>query len=183
MKVPLYVALCLFGLSCSSATDGGGLEASKTSYSLVAVDGKAVPDLFSSLPGAILWEGEDGSMLAIWQGSVECGENGTAQENYGFRLSREGSALWTPIQVSVAVECEVSDSGSVRFDYLVTGDSLEATVEEEEFGCPRLSKPLPSVEALRAGVDPGSSLADFPAELAFSTPPVGEFRGSLCISR
>lgn len=182
MKAPLFLALCLLGASCSSVTDGGDQTLGQSSYSLVSVDGQAVPELFSSKPGRIIWEDEDGSMLAVFEGSVECRKDGTAQESYGFRLSQEGSPFWDPILVSLDVVCESGDDGSMRFDYPVTGESLQSTVKDGADACPHLTKALPSEEVLRAGVDPASSRADFPSELAFSTAPVGEFRGSTCIS-
>jgi hypothetical protein len=175
------LALCTVGWSCGSATGVEERDASLTGYSLLLVDGQAVPTLFSSLPGLLVWEGENGTKLALWQGQVVCNEDGTAEERYGFRLSTEGSEVWDPIMVELDLTCEFDGTGLVTFRYPATGEVQEGAFLEGFEGCPALTKEIPTVETLRSGYRPSMSQAEFPEELEFPAPLNGEFRLATCM--
>ena len=66
LKALFLAAVCAPGLSCSSVSEVETPEARFLDYSLAFVDGHALPGPASSLPGLLLWEGGDGSMLAVW---------------------------------------------------------------------------------------------------------------------
>jgi hypothetical protein len=175
-----FLALCTLGSSCSSTSDVEEQDARFLSYALTGVDGGAVPGPFSSLPGLLLWEGESGTKLTVWQGQVVCNEDGTAQESYGFRLSVGGSEVWDPIMVELDLTCEFADPGLVTFRNPGTGEVLNGTLQEGFEGCPALAKGIPSVQSLRAGYRPSMSQAEFPADLELSGPLNGEFRQKSC---
>lgn len=180
LKALFLAGLCGLGLSCSDLTYGGEGDLSYLGYSLASVDGDAIPDLLSSLPGPAVWEGSDGSKLSMWQGQVACNEDGTAEERYGFRLNLAGSDVWDLISVAIDLTCEETGSGSVRFQDLETGEVLSGSVHEGSDGCGYLVKKLPNVESLRAGYMASESQTEFPAELEFSNPLQGSFREVNC---
>ena len=181
LKVLSLVVLCGLVLSCSSPTDEGERDLRLLDYSLSELDGEALPGPLSSLPGLVLWEGDDGSKLAVAQGQLSCASDGAAEEAYLFRLSRQGSASWDPIWVNLELTCELTGPGWVRFRDRLTGEDLDGTILERFDGCPVLAKELPSVESLRFGYDPANSGAEFPAELEFSGPPRGDFQAVECL--
>ena len=181
LKVLALVALCGLVLSCSSSTDEGEKDPRLLDYSLSEVDGEALPGPVSSLPGLVLWEGDDGSKLTVAQGQLSCSADGTAEEGYLFRLSRQGSASWDPIWVNLELTCELTGLESLRFLDPLTGEGLEGTILERFDGCPVIVKELPSVESLRFGYTAANSGAEFPAELEFSGPPRGDFLAVECL--
>ena len=176
------VALCGLALSCSSTTDEGERDLRLLDYSLSEVDGEALPGPVSSLPGLVIWEGNDGSKLTVAQGQLRCAVGGTAAERYLFRLSRQGSAVWDPIEVNLDVTCELTGPGSLKFRDRQTGEVLDGTILERFDGCPVIAKELPSVESLRTGYAPTNSGAEFPADLEFSGSPRGDFQAVECLS-
>jgi hypothetical protein len=145
------------------------------------VNGQGVPGPLSSLPGLLLWEGEGGTKVALWQGEVVCNEDGTAEESYGFRLSVDGSEVWNPIMVKLDLTCELEAPGGVTFRNSATGEVMSGTFQEGFEGCPALAKGIPSVQSLRVGYRPSASEAAFPANLEFSGPLNGEFRLQSCL--
>jgi len=181
-KALSLVALCAFAPGCSSATDEGMRDLRLLDYSLSEVDGEALPGPLSSLPGLVIWEGGDGSKLTVAQGQLKCAADGTAEEGYLFRLSRQGSAVWHPIWVNLDLTCELTGPGSVRFRDGLTGEVLDGTILERFDGCPVIEKELPSVESLRTGYVPGSSGAEFPAGLELPGPPRGDFLAVECLA-
>lgn len=180
LKTLFLLALCTLVSSCSSTTDVEERDARFFSYALTGVDGWAVPGPLSSLPGLLLWEGEGGTKLTVWQGQVVCNEDGTAEESYGFRLSVGGSEVWDPIMVELDLTCEFADPGFVTFQNPATGEVLSGTLQEGFEGCPALAKGIPSLESLRSGYRAAMSQAEFPPELDFSGPLNGEFRQKTC---
>lgn len=179
-KTLLSVAFCTLGTSCLSSTDVGEGDARFFTYALTTVDGGVVPGPISSLPGLLLWEGEDGTMLTVWQGEVVCNGDGTAKESYGFRLSVAGSGIWHPIMVELHLTCESGGPGLVTFRNPATGEVLTGILQEGFEGCPVLAKEIPSPTSLRAGYRPSMSGAEFPSRLEFSGPLKGEFREKAC---
>jgi hypothetical protein len=151
-------------------------------YSLSEVDGEPLPGPASSLPGLILWEGDDGSKLTVAQGALSCAANGIAEEGYLFRLSRQGSAVWDPIWVNLEVSCEITGQGSVRFRDRSTGEVRDGAILERFDGCPVIAIELPSVKSLRAGYAHAHSGAGFPVGLKFSSPLSGDFLAVECLS-
>jgi len=175
------VALCSLALSCSSTTAGEEWDQNPLDYSLSEVDGDALPRPLSSLPGLLIWEGDDDTKLTVAKGELSCAAGGTAAERYLFRLSWKGSAIWDPIWVNLDVTCESTGPGSMRFRDGLTGEVLDGTILERFDGCPVIEKNLPSVESLRAGYAPANSGADFPAGWEFSGPARGQFVATECI--
>jgi hypothetical protein len=182
MSARSLLALCGLFLSCSSTTDQGERDLRLLDYSLSEVDGAALPGPLSSLPGLVLWEGDDGSKLTVARGQLSCANDGTAEESYLFRLSRQGSAIWDPIWVNLDLTCELTGPESLRFRDRLTGEILDGAILERFDGCPVIAKELPSLESLRAGYAPANSGAEFPAELAFSGPARGDFLAVECLS-
>ena len=176
------VALCGLVLSCSSTTNVEERDLRLLDYSLSEVDGEALPGPLSSLPGLVIWEGDDGSKLTVANGHLSCAADGTAEEGYLFRLARQGSAVWDPIRVNLELTCELTGPRSVRFRNRLTGEVLEGKILERFDGCPVFEKRLPSLESLRIGYAPANSGAEFPAELEFSGPPRGDFLAVECLS-
>jgi hypothetical protein len=176
-----FVALCGLALACSSATDEGEQDLRLLDYSLSEVDGESLPGAASSLPGLVLWEGEDGSKLTVAQGQLSCASDGTAEESYLFRLSMQGSAVWDPVRVNLDLTCELTGPTSVRFRDRLTGEVLDGTVQERFDGCPVMVKDLPDLESLRVGYDPANSGAEFPAWLELSSLPRGDFLAVECL--
>ncbi len=147
LKALSLVALYGLVLACSSTTDEGERDVRLLDYSLSEVDGEALPGSFSSLPGLVLWEGDDASKLTVAQGQFSCAADGTAEESYLFRLSRQGSASWDPIWVNLELTCELTGPGAVTVRYPLTDEGLEGTILERFDGCPVIAKELPSVES------------------------------------
>jgi hypothetical protein len=174
------LALCILGLSCSSTNDLGEGDARFMDYSLTGVNGEAVPGPLSSLPGLLIWEGENGTKLTVWRGQVVCNEDGSAKESYGFRLSVEGSAVWDPIVVELDLACDFAGPGPVAFRNPTTGEVSYGTLQEGFDGCPALAKDIPSVQSLRAGYLPSQSQIQFPSQLELSGTLNGEFRLHSC---
>ena len=181
-KILTLVALCGLVQSCSSTTDEGEKDLRLLDYSLSEVDGEALPGPISSLPGLVLWEGDDGSKLTVAQGQFSCAGDGTAEEGYLFRLSRQGSASWDAIWVNLELTCELTGPGAVRVRNPLTGEALDGTILERFDGCPVIAKELPSVESLRSGYASANSGAEFPPDLEFSSPPRGQFLAAECLS-
>lgn len=179
-KSLLLVVFLAFGLSCSSITNMGEVWDMSPDYSLTTLDGSALPGPASSLPGLLIWEGEDGTQLTVWRGQVSCNEDGSGAENFGFRLSSKGSAIWDPIVVSIDLTCESAGGNQITFRNVDTGEVLHGTLQEGFEGCPVLAKALPSVQSLRAGYVSSGSGASFPAELEFSGALNGEYREHSC---
>ncbi len=182
LKALWPVLLGSLSLSCSSATDEGERDLRLLDYSLSEVDGEVLPGPASSLPGLVLWEGDDGSKLSVAHGQLSCAENGTAEEGYLFRLSKQGSAVWDPIWVNLDLTCELTGPGSVRFRDNRTGEVLDGKILERFDGCPVIEKGLPSMESLRAGYASAESGAEFPIVLEFSDPLRGDFLAVECLS-
>lgn len=180
LKTLFLVAFWMLGSSCSSTTEPEERDARFLAYSLTGVDGQAVPGPLSSLPGLLIWEGEGGAKLTVWEGQVVCNDDGTAEESYGFRLSVGGSAVWEPIIVELDLTCEFADPGLVTFRNPATGEVLDGTLQEGFEGCPALAKGIPSPQSLRRGYRPSMSQAELPAELEFSGPLNGDFRQTTC---
>jgi hypothetical protein len=180
-KALILLTLPALFLSCASPTDEGNWELRSLDYSLSEVEGEALPGPLSSLPGLVLWEGDDGSTLTVASGGVSCAADGSAEERYLFRLSEQGSEVWDPIWVNLHVTCEPTGDGSVRFLDGRTGEVLDGAIMERFDGCPVIQKPLPSLESLRAGYAPANSGAAFPAELDLSGPLRGDFVESECL--
>jgi hypothetical protein len=180
-KALFLLALFCLCSSCASPTDEGERDLRFIDYSLSEVEGEALPGPASSLPGLVLWEGDDGSKLTVANGGVSCAADGTAEERYLFRLSRQGSEVWDPIRVSLDVTCEPAGSGTVNFTDGRTGEVLAGAIMERFDGCPVIQKPLPSMESLRAGYDAAGSGADFPAELELTGSLRGDFVKTECL--
>jgi hypothetical protein len=181
LKALSFVALSSLVPACSSATDEGERDLRLLDYSLSEVDGESLPVAASSLPGLVLWEGEDGSKLTVAQGWLSCAADGTAEEGYLFRLNMPGSAVWDPIRVNLDLTCELARPRLVRFRDRVTGEVLDGTVLERVDGCPVMAKELPNLESLRGGYDAASSGAEFPAWLELSDLPRGDFLAVECL--
>jgi hypothetical protein len=181
LKALSFVALCGLTSACSSTTDEGERDLRLLDYSLSEVDGEFLPGPASSLPGLMLWEGEDGSKLTVAQGELSCSANGTAEESYLFRLSIQGSSVWDPIRVNLDLTCELTGPRSVRFRNPTTGEVFEGTVMERFDGCPVMAKELPELESLKIGYDPANSGTEFPAWLEFSDSPRGDFLAVECL--
>lgn len=181
VKTLSLVAVCCLALSCSSTTDEGQRDLTLLEYSLFEVDGAALPGPLSSLPGLVIWEGEDGSKLAVAEGQLRCAANGIAEESYLFRLSSLGSAVWDPIRVNLDLTCELTGPEALRFRDPSTGEVLDGTILARFDGCPVVSKEFPNVETLRTGFVPANSGAEFPTEMDLSDSPRGDFQAVECL--
>ena len=179
-KNALFLAgLCGLGLSCSSSTDVGEWDGSPLNYVLADVDGMEVPDMLSSWPGPVVWEGGGGKLLAMRKGQLVCNDGGSGQERYGFFLSTDG-LTWDLISVEIDLTCEVDGTGSVRFRYRGTGEVLSGAIQEDSDGCSVLAKRLPSLKSLRRGYKPSESRTGFPAALDLFGPVQGTFQQMNC---
>lgn len=181
MKSLCLVAAGSLVLACSTTTDPEEPDLRHLDYSLSEVDGSALPGLASSLPGLPIWEGEDGSILTVARGALSCSADGSAEEIYLFRLSRQGSAVWDPIWVDLSLTCETTGPGSVQFRDSRMDEVIAATIQERFDGCPVIVKDLPSLESLKAGYAPGNSGAEFPAGLEFESTLRGDFLAEECL--
>lgn len=180
LKTLLFLTACPLSAACSSISDAETPETRFLDYSLVVVDGRTLPGPLSSLPGLMFWEGDDGSMLAVWRGQVVCNQSGSAKVTFGFRLSDRGSEVWHPIVVELALTCESAGPELIIFRNPVTGEALSGTLSEGPDMCPALSMAIPSVQALRAGYRASLSQANLPGGLDFSGPMHAQFQDTEC---
>jgi hypothetical protein len=169
-RVAAVLAFSVLLPACSSPTEGG-LHPGVGVFDLETLNGHPA----TGFVGATIGEDQDGSLIRIRGGRIQCGQDGHALERYLWSLW-EGEVETGWGKVELVGTCRTGEETSVSFLFPSAGDTMTATLVTTGH-CTVLRKRIPAWEVLRRA-EGGTAL---PADPDVRDPmPEGVFREMLC---